>query len=308
MAMGTTPTPHDAVFKKFLTRPETARDFLQIHLPAALLQHCNLQTLQLTSGSFIDKELRGLCSDVLYSLKTASGDGYIYCLIEHQSSPDKNMAFRLMRYAIAAMQRHLDQGHDKLPLVIPILFYHGLISPYRCPMNWLQAFGDPALASRLYSEDFPLVDITVIPDAEIRRHRGVALLEYLQKHIRLRDLMLMLEPLETLLQSDYITDEQRAAAMEYMLLVGETSDAELFIRTLAQRAVKYEDLLMTIAEMLEQKGRLAGRQEGRQEGWQQGRREEKRQIARIMLSEGLEPVAVMKITGLTEDELKKIRH
>jgi predicted transposase YdaD len=32
------------------------------------------------------------------------------------------MAFRLMRYAIAAMQRHLDAGHKTLPLVVPMLF------------------------------------------------------------------------------------------------------------------------------------------------------------------------------------------
>ena len=31
-----TSTPHDAVFKTFLRPPETARDFLQIHLPASL--------------------------------------------------------------------------------------------------------------------------------------------------------------------------------------------------------------------------------------------------------------------------------
>ncbi|HHN5889693.1 TPA: Rpn family recombination-promoting nuclease/putative transposase, partial [Escherichia coli] len=26
-------TPHDAIFKAFLSRPETARDFIEIHLP-----------------------------------------------------------------------------------------------------------------------------------------------------------------------------------------------------------------------------------------------------------------------------------
>ena len=40
------------------------------------------------------------------------------------------MAFRLMCYAIAAMQRHLDGGHTKLPLVVPMLFYHGATTPY----------------------------------------------------------------------------------------------------------------------------------------------------------------------------------
>lgn len=52
------------------------------------------------------------------------------------------MAFRLLRYAVAAMQRHLDAGHKTLPLVIPVLFYQGKRSPYPWPMNWLSDFPD----------------------------------------------------------------------------------------------------------------------------------------------------------------------
>jgi predicted transposase/invertase (TIGR01784 family) len=122
-------TPHDAVFKQFLSHPECARDFIEIHLPASLRQLCNLQTLKLESGSFIEADLRASYSDVLWSLKTRDGDGYIYVVIEHQSTPDAHMAFRLMRYALAAMQRHLDAGHKTLPLVVPMLFYHGAKSP-----------------------------------------------------------------------------------------------------------------------------------------------------------------------------------
>ena len=32
----------------------------------------------------------------------------------------------MMRYSIAAMHRHLEADHDKLPLVVPMLFYHTL--------------------------------------------------------------------------------------------------------------------------------------------------------------------------------------
>ncbi|WP_155806709.1 Rpn family recombination-promoting nuclease/putative transposase, partial [Photorhabdus temperata] len=87
-----TPTPHDAVFKQFLSHIDTARDFLEIHLPATLRAVCDLDTLRLESGSFIEDNLRAHYSDILYSLKTAQGDGYVYCVIEHQSSPDKMMA------------------------------------------------------------------------------------------------------------------------------------------------------------------------------------------------------------------------
>lgn len=96
----TTHSPHDAVFKHLLSHRATARDFLDIHLPEHLRELCNLQTQQLESGSFIDEDLRASHSDILYSLQTQAGDGYIYLLIEHQSSADRHMAFRLMRYAL----------------------------------------------------------------------------------------------------------------------------------------------------------------------------------------------------------------
>ena len=94
--------PHDAIFRQMLTQKEVARDFLQLYLPAPFLSICDLNTLQLASGSFIEEDLRSSDSDILYSLQTRHGAGYIYALIEHQSSPDKLMAFRLMRYMLQA--------------------------------------------------------------------------------------------------------------------------------------------------------------------------------------------------------------
>ena len=93
MEKGTTSTPHDAVFKQFLRQADTARDFLDIHLPPALRQLCDLDSLTLESGSFIEENLRAYYSDVLWALKTAAGEGYIYVVIEHQSSPDAYMAY-----------------------------------------------------------------------------------------------------------------------------------------------------------------------------------------------------------------------
>lgn len=118
----TTPTPHDAAFRQFLTQPEIARVFMELHLPAELRAICDLNTLKLESGSFVEDDLRQYFSDVLYSLETTEGTGYVHVLIEHQSSPDVHMTFRMTRYAVAAMQRHLDAGHKKLPLVIPGCF------------------------------------------------------------------------------------------------------------------------------------------------------------------------------------------
>ena len=88
----------------------------------------------------MEDNLRQYFSDVLYSLKTTAGDAYVHVLIEHQSSPDRHMAFRLLRYAVAAMQRHLEAGHKKLPLVIPVLFYTGKRSRIPIPpAGWMSS-------------------------------------------------------------------------------------------------------------------------------------------------------------------------
>ncbi len=55
--MAETATPHDAVFKTFLSRVETARDFIELHLPPSLTQICKLDTHRLESGSFLEDDL-----------------------------------------------------------------------------------------------------------------------------------------------------------------------------------------------------------------------------------------------------------
>lgn len=312
-----TPTPHDATFRQFLSQPTIARDFMALHLPAEFLALCDLDTLKLESGAFVEQDLRQYFSDILYSLKTTSrDDGYIHVLIEHQSSPDRHMAFRLMRYAIAAMQRHLDAGHKKLPLVIPVLFYSGKRSPYPYSTRWLDEFSIPAFASRLYSNAFPLVDVTVIPDEDIVGHRSMAALTLLQKHIHQRDLAELIDKLAPVILAGYLSSSQVISLVNYLLQAGETADADLFVRTLAQRVPQHEDALMTIAQQLEQKGIEKGLEEGLQLGEQRGlvkgRSEGERsaalKIARTMLQNGLPPSLVAEMTGLSDDDLAQIAH
>ncbi|AWS95975.1 MULTISPECIES: Rpn family recombination-promoting nuclease/putative transposase [Citrobacter] len=311
MDESTTATPHDAVFKKIMSYPEMARDFLDIHLPPALREMCDLQTLKLEPGSFIEQDLRAFYSDVLWSLKTREGQGYIYCVIEHQSTAVQHMAFRLMRYAIAAMQHHLDAGNKTLPLVVPMLFYHGQQSPYPWSLNWLDEFDCPQLARQLYSEAFPLVDITVIPDDEIAQHRRVALLELMQKHIRDRDLMGLVDRLVSLLVTSTANDSQLQTLLNYLLRYGNVSHVSAFIHEVAERSPHHKERLMTIAERLRQEGHHHGLQEGIQQGLekgleqgvQKGTQEEALRIARMMLENGIDHNLVQLITGLLPGEV-----
>ncbi|WP_404872928.1 Rpn family recombination-promoting nuclease/putative transposase, partial [Klebsiella pneumoniae] len=68
MKKNSTPTPHDATFRQFLTQPDIARDFMKLHLPAELQAICDLSTLKLESGSFVEDDLRQYFSGTVAKL------------------------------------------------------------------------------------------------------------------------------------------------------------------------------------------------------------------------------------------------
>ncbi|PAV05380.1 ISNCY family transposase [Arsenophonus sp. ENCA] len=301
---------HDALFKQFLGDITIARDFLQIHLPEKLRQLCDFSTLAMESGSFIEPGLRSQCSDMLYSVQTTSGRGYIYCLLEHQSRAEKLMAFRLMRYAVAAMQQHLEQGNDTLPVVIPLLFYQGKTSPYPYSTHWFDCFCDPELAKSVYTQAFPLVDVTVIPDEEIITHRHVALMELVMKHIRTRDMLELSHEIASLLNQWVLQPELFRGLICYIVERGNTSDAKQFLHQIAQRATDYREVVMTIAEQLRQEGEKLGEQRGIEKGIlkgrQEGRHEAKIDMARQFLANGVDRAIVKMSTGLSDAEINAL--
>ena len=216
------------------------------------------------------------------------------CSSSIKAHADKHMSFRLMRYAIAAMQRHLEAGNDTLPLVIPVLFYHGKQSPWQGSMNWLDHFEDSGTALQLYSTPFPLVDVTVIPDDEIMQHRSMAALTLVQKHIRQRDMAQLLDKLTRLFMLEKMSGQQITVLVNYMVQAGNTQDVQTLLYKLAQRVPQHGDKLMTMADQLKQIGR------------EEGKRIAILDIAKAMLKRGLDTDAIMEMTGLSKDELQKL--
>ncbi|PAV02352.1 ISNCY family transposase [Arsenophonus sp. ENCA] len=293
-----TPTPHDAVFKQFLSEKDTAKDFFDIWLPDEIKALCDLDSLKVESGSFIDSGMKNYQSDILYSVSTNKGSGYIYVLIEHQSTPDKLMAWRLMRYSLAAMHKHLEAGHKQLPLVFPILFYCGEQSPHPYSTNWLDCFHDRKLAESIYTQPFKLADVTTLEDGQIMQHRRMALLTLIQKHIRRRDMTELMNEIVTLLSYNYYTDNQVITLFNYLIQEGNAQKPMEFITEIAKQSEKHEGALMTIAQQIEEMGI--------QKGIQKGEKQASMKIARQMLESGMDRQSVMKFTGLTDNEMSNL--
>jgi predicted transposase/invertase (TIGR01784 family) len=123
-----TSSPHDALFKASFGQADLARSELELVLPPEVRVHLELATLAVCPGSFVDEDLQQVHSDLLYAVRTrAGGEGLVYVLFEHQSSPDATMPFRLLRYLVRVWERWLrdHEGARTLPIVIPVLLHHG---------------------------------------------------------------------------------------------------------------------------------------------------------------------------------------
>jgi len=90
----------DGFFKLAMSNTHGATEFFEAHLPKQILQKIDLNTLDLTSHSFIDKALQAEESDLVYTIKMNNRPAIIYLLCEHHSIVEWRMALRLWSYIL----------------------------------------------------------------------------------------------------------------------------------------------------------------------------------------------------------------
>jgi len=302
-------SPHDKLFRASLKNLEIAKDFFKIHLPKSVLAKLDLNNLEFCNKSFLDKDLTGQFSDVVYYSKTAEGAGnYIYVLTEHQSTPTKLMPLRILKYQIAIIDHHLKQ-HPKettLPIVFPVLFYQEQEDkqPYPYSLDLMDLFADRIFAEQTLVKPAHLVDITRISDDDIKKHQLVGLMEYLQKHSRDRDLLLIIEDLKELILNTYErigSDENLVVSyletnLYYIMSVGNIGNQQEFIRQLETIPIIREKIMGSLARKFQE------------EGIAEGKKQEAKHIAINMLKKGLPIATIVEVTELPKSEVEKLQN
>ncbi|MGH9843318.1 MAG: Rpn family recombination-promoting nuclease/putative transposase, partial [Blastocatellia bacterium] len=120
------PNPHDRFFKELFSELETAVDFVPYYLPEDFVETLDLSALEIVKESFIDEELRQFFSDLLIKVRLKrGGEVFIYILLEHKSKPDEMVALQLLTYLAQIWRPNLRGKTKPLPLVFPVVFYHG---------------------------------------------------------------------------------------------------------------------------------------------------------------------------------------
>src|SRR6266581_5401293 len=121
--------PHDLMVRAVLSDVTEAISFLQAHVSEEVSQGLNWSTLRLVEGSFVDEDLRGSEAALLYEFARVSDQEtvWVYVLLEHQSTPDRWMRFRLLKYCCRIWEMSFREHPDQRELraIVPLVFYQG---------------------------------------------------------------------------------------------------------------------------------------------------------------------------------------
>ncbi|MBL4845494.1 MAG: Rpn family recombination-promoting nuclease/putative transposase [Planctomycetes bacterium] len=311
-----THNPHDALFKASLT-PEAARSLCRAVLPAEIAQAFEDVEITRAPGEFIEEALRDRSSDVLYRAMLGEEETLIYVLFEHQSTVDRLMAFRVLRYMVRIWSQWLDDQEtrpEKLPPILPIVVYHG-----ERPWNAAQAFEDlvdlpPPLAAAKHlvpSFRFVLDDLSQCSDEELRAREAPAFAAVTWIFFRhaydanrgievWQDCADLIGELATDLPKQH---ESLLQLVRYSLLQSLGSAEELREELRRVGGQEAEELAVTAGEQLLEQGREQGRREGEVKGVLKG---ERRLLSRILARLGtITPTIDARIQAAEADDLEK---
>ena len=263
---------HDTFFRETMSHKEVAADFLANYLPATVLEQIKLDTLAITKDTFVDKKQAAHYSDLLYQVKlTGDRPGLVYFLFEHKSYPDRFISLQLLRYLLEIWELYRKQHkHTKtLPLIIPIVVYHGKPKGQSVRLMELIDLPDPSLAA--YVPDFDLAFYDFSPDTD-EAIKGKILLQLVLHCLQAKNIPTAVAKLTEIIVLLAQLDEN-APSLRWIEVIfrylSQTMDIDRgVVQNLIQEIIppKKEGLVMTIAEQWKQEGRMEGEARGEARG------------------------------------------
>ena len=312
---------HDEIFRKSMENPIVAKEFLATHLPKDVLALIDSTSLKLEKDSFIEPDLSETISDVLFSVKFNDQDGYIFLLLEHQSTVDKMMAFRLFKYMINICDRYLTTNPKAkcLPVIYPLIIYNGK-KKYNAPLNIWNLFSHPDLARGFWTNDCQLINVHEIPDEELKKKIWSGILLFFLKHIHERQLLKRWQEISHLLpklSKITIGHDHIRNLLSYTLTFIEQNDKIELEKILKNSLTKEkgEELMPSIAQVWKEEGIQIGLQDGikigeargEAKGRAEGRVEAMKVIAKTMLLKHNTINEIIELTGLSKKQIERLK-
>ena len=315
--MSITPDPHDRFVRSSMENKAIAKAFFERHLPEPILSVLNTDSLKLEQSTYIDNKLQKTMSDMVFDCRYQDGKSTshakVVVLVEHQSTPQKLLPFRVYHYMFNMLYRELKQRTEiqaskPLPAIYALVFYNGKQSPYPYSLNLAHCFDDPHnLMEHFFAGEIQLVDVNQEKDQELKKLKWLGVVSLALKYSRTKDAATFLLMLSEILKSMDLTEPQTVDLLKtlfaYILVVSNQKNVDLLIEHSHYLPDPARGEFMTAAEQLEARGEARGVARGKAQGEKNTRIE----VATSLLKEGAEVRFAAKISKLDLATIEKLK-
>ena len=297
---------HDKFFKQTMSEHKNAQNMLQNYLPEHILKLIDLADMELEKDTMIEEDLKGVFSDLIYRVTLNGKEAYLYFLFEHKSYPYQKIALQLLKYIRTLWELKMKQGKkEKLPLIIPLVFYHGSLK-WDIGLSLSDILDEIPEELREYIPDFKylLYDFSIYSKQEIIGNIELRIFLKLLRYI-FTDIELFKDKIGDIIELfEELKDQETGmvyfeVVIRYIMNAKEGIDEKELVKIARGISTERGEAIMTIAEKLRMEGRMEGRTEGKIE--------EKLAIAKNMLEMGMDIEQIMKATKVKEEKLRILK-
>ena len=315
---------HDIFFKEVFSQKRYALGLFRRSLTQSEFNLFDWTTLKSEATSFIDEKGKEKRTDLQFSVQSKNSTERVTLLflIEHKSYQDPKTLLQLLGYQTGIYEKLANDlksskkaKQNLLPPVLPILVYQGKEKEWKGPLEFQdslkwnpelkQNFGKNVLNFRPKVLNIPTLELKKAGSKDLTS----ALALYILKHIwqldkeKLREFFVLSQDI-SLEDRKFLVNKVADYIQEY-----DPHFSWNILQDIEEKTIKEkEDRVMPPLQYTLDKVRKEGIQAGMQEGIEKGMQQGQRKLILKLLEGGLNLQSICKYTGLSEEEINKLKN
>jgi len=300
---------HDSFFKKVFSDINNVRDFLHIALPDEVKNHIDFERINIEPNSYVSDDVKEFYSDIVVKSCIKNTDTLLdlYILFEHKSYQDKRIFIQLLHY-MYLMWSHDYDNKKPLRVIIPVVFYHGK-SKWKIPIKFTDQFRvNDDFKKYLLNFDYILFD-TSVHDLEHESNLALRNNVYLMTALLLmksafkEDIQAIRNVFDFWVDKGFIKNTEQLLMFFVYITATKEIEQDKLEKLLEEAKIERSEVMPTLAQRWIEQGIEKGIEKGRLEG----EKEKSIVIARNLLKKGMDTQFIIEITGLSQQDIKKLK-
>ena len=300
--------PHDKIFRKLLDKKENAVQIINEFLEKG--DKITKDDIENYNSSYISNKLKNSEADVVYKIKNEN----VFFIIEHQTKIDYSMPYRMLKYEIEIIESVLvDEKEEyknkryEYPNIIPIVLYTGRkewnaeLDLKKIQLKWRNYKG-------LELSKYNVYDINKISNERLLKEKSIInKIMLMEKAATKKEFIENLNKISKELKNKELkyTKEEKDFFIIAVKAIVQNQNYREKVDEILKDIEEVEKSMMQIIETLnEERAKLI--KDSIEEGRIKGKIEGKVEDIKNMLNEKIPIEVISRITGINEDEVKRI--